>query len=116
GGCSFLMHLRHAMAAIESGMCKRVLITHGESGRSRVAAAGFPYPIPGSLAQQFETPFGTLGPPTMFTLPVLRYLKHFSLKQEDLAEVAVAQRQWAALNPRASQKTPITVDDVMQSK
>ena len=116
GGCSFLMHLRHGMAAIEAGMCRYVLITHGESGRSRVAAAGFPHPIPGSLPQQFETPYGTVGPPTMFTLPVLRYLKDRNYEQEDLARVAVVQREWAARNPRASQKAPITVDDVMASK
>lgn len=116
GGCSFLMHVRHAMSAIESGLCRHVLITHGESGRSRVAASGFPHPLPGSLPQQFETPYGTFGPPTMFTLPVLRFLKDRGYAQEDLARVAVIQREWAALNPRASQKAPITVDDVMSSK
>src|SRR5581483_5451669 len=116
GGCSFLMHLRHGMAAIEAGLCRHVLITHGESGRSRVAAAGFPHPIAGSLPQQFETPYGTFGPPTMFTIPVLRYLKDRGYGQEDLARVAVVQREWAALNPRASQKAPITIDDVMSSK
>ena len=35
GDCSFVIHVRHA-AAIESGLCKTVLITHGESGRSGV--------------------------------------------------------------------------------
>ena len=38
GGCSFMImiHLRHAAAAIASGLCETVLITHGESGRSGV--------------------------------------------------------------------------------
>ena len=36
GGCSFMIHVRHAAAAIEAGLCKTVLITHGESGRSRI--------------------------------------------------------------------------------
>ena len=36
GGCSFMIHVRHAAAAIDSGLCKTVLITHGESGRSGV--------------------------------------------------------------------------------
>src|SRR4051812_7699828 len=34
GGCSFVVHLRHAVAAVRSGLCQTVLITHGESGRS----------------------------------------------------------------------------------
>src|SRR5215211_4626115 len=36
GGCSFMIHVRHAAAALESGMCNTVLITHGESGRTGV--------------------------------------------------------------------------------
>src|ERR1700741_2585289 len=38
GGCSFMLHVRHAAAAINEGLCNTVLITHGESGRSRVGA------------------------------------------------------------------------------
>ena len=116
GGCSFLMHVRHATAAIEAGLCRTVLITHGESGRSGIAAAGFPVPVRGSLLQQFETPYGTTGPATMFTVPVLRYLKKYGLGEDALAEVAVFQREWAAKNPRATFKNPISVDDVMNSR
>ena len=36
GGCSFMIHVRHAAAAIEAGLAKTILITHGESGKSRV--------------------------------------------------------------------------------
>src|SRR5262249_58987706 len=39
GGCSFMVHVRHAGAAIAAGLCEGVLITHRESGRSRVGAA-----------------------------------------------------------------------------
>jgi acetyl-CoA acetyltransferase len=116
GGCSFLIHVRHATAAIEADLCGTVLITHGESGRSGIAAAGFPVPIRGSLLQQFETPYGTTGPATMFTVPVLRYLKKHGLGEDALAEVAVVQREWAAKNPRATFKNPISVDDVMNSR
>src|SRR5687768_9454518 len=42
GGCSFLIHVRHATAAIAAGMADVVLITHGESGRSRIGVAGAP--------------------------------------------------------------------------
>ena len=35
GGCSFVIHVRHAAATIASGLCETVLITHDESGRSR---------------------------------------------------------------------------------
>jgi len=115
GGCSFMLHVRHAAAALESGLCNTVLITHGESGRSQVGRARPPV-APSSLVGQFEQPFGPMGPPTMFTIPVLRYLKTYGITQEQLAMVAVVQREWAAKNPRASFKDPITVADVLNSR
>jgi acetyl-CoA acetyltransferase len=114
GGCSFMLHVRHAAAAINEGLCRTVLITHGESGRSRVGSSGFGRQ-PSSLMGQFEVPFGVTTPPTMFTIPVLRYLKTRGYTVEDLATVAVIQREWAAKNPRASFKDPITIDDVLNS-
>ena len=51
-----------------------------------------------------------------FTLPVLRYMKDYGMSHEQLAMVAVVQREWAAQNPRASFRDPITVEDVLASK
>ncbi|MGB5146714.1 MAG: thiolase family protein [Porticoccaceae bacterium] len=115
GGCSFMLHVRHAAAAIAEGLCTTVLITHGESGRSWVGsqAVGINQ---ASLAGQFELPYGVLGAPTMFTIPVLRYMKDHGLTHEQLANVAVVQREWAGMNPRATHRDPITVQDVLNSK
>jgi acetyl-CoA acetyltransferase len=115
GGTSFLLHVRHAAAAIRAGYARAVLITHGESGRSRVGMAAFRR-TPSSVTGQFEEPYGTLGPTTTFTIPVLRYMKDYGLTHEQLAYVAVAQRRWAAKNPRAMFRDPITVDDVLASR
>ena len=115
GGTSFLLHVRHAAAAIRAGYAKTILITHGESGRSRVGAPPF-RGGPGLPAGQFEAPYGTLGPTTTFTIPVLRYMKEYGLTHEQLAYVAVAQRQWAAKNPRAMFRDIITVEDVLASR
>jgi acetyl-CoA acetyltransferase len=114
GGCSFMLHVRHAAAAINEGLARTILITHGESGRSRVGAVPLARSA-ASLRGQFEAPYGAAGPPTMFTVPVLRYLKAYGLNEEDLAWVPVIQREWAARNPRASFRDPITVDDVLGS-
>lgn len=117
GGCSFMIHVRHAVAAIQHGLCKTVLITHGESGRSGVGRGAFrPGGGSASLAGQFESPYGVVGPPTMFTLPVLRYMKQYGMTHEQLAMVAVVQREWASKNPRASFREPITVEDVLKSR
>lgn len=114
GGTSFLFHVRHAAAAIAAGLCTTVLITHGESGRSRVGAPSYSRD-PGSMLGQFEAPYGIISPPTMFTVPALRYLKDTGTTQEQLASVAVAQRRWSARNPRAMFREEITVEDVFAS-
>jgi acetyl-CoA acetyltransferase len=115
GGTSFLLHVRHAAAAIRAGYARTVLITHGESGRSRVGATPWPRgasAVPG----QFEAPYGTTGPTSTFTIPALRYMKEYGLTHEQLAYVAVAQRKWANRNPRAMFRDLITVEDVFASK
>ena len=115
GGTSFLLHVRHAAAAIMAEHASTVLITHGESGRSRIGAARFAL-APSSIPGQFEAPYGVSGAPSAFTIPALRYMKDYGLTHEQLAYVAVAQRRWAAKNPRAMYRDPITVDDVLASR
>src|SRR6202000_2317813 len=115
GGTSFLLHVRHAGARIRAGYAKTIPITHGESGRSRVGAPPF-RGDPASPVGQFEAPYGTLGPTTTFTIPMLRYMKDYGLTHEQIAYVGVAQRQWAAKNPRAMFRDIINVSDVLDSR
>ncbi|GAB2805278.1 thiolase [Actinoallomurus bryophytorum] len=115
GGTSFLFHVRHALAAIRAGLCHTVLITHGESGRSRVGAPPRAFGRD-SLPGQFELPYGTMGPATTFTVTALRYMKETGLTHEQLASVAVAQRRWSSRNPRAAMRDLVTVEDVLASR
>jgi acetyl-CoA acetyltransferase len=112
GGCSFMLHVRHAATAIATGAADVVLITHGESGRSRIGASR-PAAAPASLAGQFERPYGAQAPYSTFTLPALRFLKDRGMSREHLAQVVVAQRAWAADNPRAMRRKPTTVEEVL---
>jgi acetyl-CoA acetyltransferase len=115
GGCSFILHVEHAMAAINAGLCEVALITHGESGASRVA---MPAPRWGddSVNSQFELPYATAGPATGYGFLATRHMHEFGTTKQQMAEVAVATRKWAALNPRAFLRDPITVDDVLASR
>ena len=116
GGCSFMLHVRHAVAAIEAGMADTVLVTHGESGRSGIGRGGRGGGGGAGLPDQFEGPYGGMGPTTMFTIGALRYMKQYGMTHEQLATVAVVQREWASMSPRASYRDPITVEDVMASR
>jgi acetyl-CoA acetyltransferase len=113
GGCSFLLHLHHAAAAIASGMAKVIVISHAVS---RGGPASFPgAPDLANLQQQFELIYGAGPPVTRFPLGVLRYMKTYGLTHEQLATVAVAQRKWSSQVPRAMMRDLITVDDVLSS-
>ena len=114
GGCAYMHHLRHAVAAIEAGHATTILITHGESGRSRVGTPGLDMMYTENH-RQFELPYGATMPPNMFTLPVRRHMYETGLTAEHLAWAHVRQREWAAMNPRAFLRDPVTVDEVMSS-
>lgn len=115
GGCSWLLHLRRAAAAIDAGHCHTVLIVHGESGRSRIAGPFHNYATPGSLGDQFGLPYPFMGAVSQFTLSTVRYMREFGVTEQQIANVAVIQREWAAHNSRAQKREPMTVADVMAS-
>jgi acetyl-CoA acetyltransferase len=115
GGCSYMLHVRHAVAAIRSGAASVVVVAHGESGRSRVGSPAFARSA-SSVIGQFALPYGVSGTFSSFTLPVMAYLTKYGIPPEGLAEVPVAQSQWAAGNPRALRQKLLSVDDVLASR
>ena len=115
GGSSFVIHIAHAAAAIATGRCEVALVTHGESGRSRVGMT--PYPSsPQQLRGQFEAPYGLPQPVGAYALACSRHMHEYGTTKEQLAEIAVATRKWAQLNPKAMMQDPITIEDVLNSR
>jgi len=114
GGCSFIQHCQHAMAAINAGLCEVALLTHGESGRSRLGMPSMKSEKD-SLIWQFEVPYGIVFPFTGYAFIATRHMHEFGTTQEQLAEVAVATRAWARLNPKANQRGELSIADVMKS-
>jgi len=113
GGASFEAHVAHAAMALQSGACEVALITYGSLQRSlRSRRFGGRQ---GELAAQYEVPFGLLSPVGSYALAATRYLHEYSAGPETLAHVAVAARQWAALNPGAMKRDPLKIDDVLAS-
>ncbi len=115
GGCSFILHVEHAMAAINAGLCEVALITHGESGYSHVGMA-VPRWADDSVNNQFELPYGAAFPVNGYGMVATRHMHEYGTSSEQLAEVAVATRKWAALNPKAFARDPISVHDVLNSR
>ena len=117
GGSSFIAHLLPAMRALAAGQCSAVLVCYGSVQRTAtfgrreiVAARRFLDPQP------YEYPFEPMLPPSAYALAASRHMYEFGTTREQLAHVAVAARAWAAMNPEAFMRGPLTVDDVLSAR
>ncbi len=121
GGASFEFHLSHALTAIAAGRIHCALITYGSLARSGGVAVGtggvarFGHralePTPGS----FEEPYGltTVG---LYAMVAQRHMHLYGTRPEQLAEISVAVRGNASLNPHALFRNPMGVEDVVNSR
>jgi len=120
GGSSFEFHVQHLASAIRDGLCDTALVTYGSDqltkmGR-KLGTGGFQrggHSVPGPI--QFEAPYGgsLVGSYAMYAM---RHMHEFGTTSEQLAEIAVGVREFAAMNPNAIYRDPITVDDVLNSR
>jgi acetyl-CoA acetyltransferase len=118
GGSSFEVFVGHAAEAVRRGLAETVLVCYGSnqrSAKSRRYDVGLDPALPSS---QFDAPYGPLMPSSLYALAAQRHMHEFGTTSEQLAEVAVAARQWALLNPKAYRHNdgPLTVEDVLNSK
>lgn len=120
GGSSFEIHVEHAAAAIQTGVCDTVLITYGSDqlsrlGRSLGTGGHFLPNAPVVGPPQFEAPYGgTIV--SAYAMAAQRHMYEYGTTSEQLARIAVEARTNAANNPEAMYRDPITVDDVLGSR
>ncbi|HEX5496237.1 MAG TPA: acetyl-CoA acetyltransferase [Mycobacteriales bacterium] len=118
GGSSFVAHVHEAVLAIQAGACEVALVTHGETRRSnrrRGVSTRPAHDDPWFPDWQWERIYGVAAPPAAYALAATRHMYCYGTTSEQLAEIAVATRHWASLNPRALNRDPITVADVLAS-
>jgi acetyl-CoA acetyltransferase len=118
GGSSFEVHAEHAAAAIAAGLCEVVVGVYAatpRSDRKRGRTQGRPNFGGPNPMLEWELPFGNRMPMGPYAMAASRHMAVFGTTSEQLAQIAVSTREWAALNPRARYRDPITVDDVLAS-
>jgi len=118
GGSSYEVHAEHAAAAIAAGLCDVVISVYASTPRSD-RRRGRPPMRPNLMGPnpmlEWEAPYGLRMPMGPYAMAANRHMAEFGTTSEQLAQIAVSTRDWAALNPRARYREPITVDDVLAS-
>jgi acetyl-CoA acetyltransferase len=122
GGSSYELHVEHAAAAIAAGLCDVVLGVYAATPRSNRRRPGSGFGGPGggpppgpNPAFNWEVPYGLRLPMGAYALAASRHMAVYGTTAEQLAQIAVDTRRWAAMNPNARFRDPITVDDVVSS-
>ncbi len=110
GGASFLAHALDAAMALESGIIDVAVIAYGSNQRTAGGFRSVSEPMP------FEAQYEPRNPITAYALAASRYMHEFQAVREDLAEVAVAARGWAGLNPEAFVREPLTIAEVVNAR
>ncbi|MGQ0502012.1 MAG: thiolase [Panacagrimonas sp.] len=111
GGSSFVGHLLSAAMALDAGLCDVALICYGSnqgSGYGKLKSM--------SEEQPYEAPYQPRYPISSYALAAARHMHQYGTRREDLAEVAMAARRWAQLNPEALRREPLSLDEVLSSR
>jgi acetyl-CoA acetyltransferase len=109
GACGFSLHL--AAMAIISGMATTVLLTYGTNQRS--AKANFSVPIGGGANWAAMAGFVHVAGPA--AMAARQHMARYGTTEEQLGWISVAQREWAMMNPLAIFRTPLSIQDYLNS-
>jgi acetyl-CoA acetyltransferase len=111
GGASFVDHVMSATLALNAGLCDVALICYGSNARSGTGKHT-------TMADQppYELPYQPRMPVSAYALAAARHMHEFGTTRRHLAEVAVAARKWAQLTPEASERGPLTIDEVLGAR
>jgi acetyl-CoA acetyltransferase len=111
GGSAAMNMLGHALRGIETGAASCILVTAGDAtglaGYGKIAAN---YNI---ATRDHLAPLGHGGANGVYSLVTTRQMKAFGLEKADYGRMAIAQRAWAAGNPTAVYRTPLTMEEYL---
>ncbi|GAA4876227.1 thiolase family protein [Pseudonocardia benzenivorans] len=111
--------LGHAAAAVTCGLADVVACVFADAPLRAGESAGAAYAGRRRYALSGAAALRTVagGNPTVqYALAARRHMQAYGTTSEQLGAVAVAQRRWAALNPLAQQREPLTLEQHQASR
>ena len=126
GGNSIGQLVAQSIALIEAGYCETVAVWRSMNGRSGLRMGGGaatrggeaprPQPVAAAGRGQYQVPFGIRGAPTIYAFEAMSYLQRYGYNTLHMADLAVTQRFAATLNPKATRREAISIDDHQNSR
>src|SRR5215470_3140240 len=111
GGSAAMNMLGHALRGVETDAASPILVVGGDAtglGGYAKVAANF-----NTVTQLHLAPLGHGGPNGVYALVTSRQMKKYGLEKSDYGQLAIAQRAWAAHNPYAVYRMPLTMDEYL---
>jgi acetyl-CoA acetyltransferase len=115
GGATPAFMVAVATSLIKAGLAETIAIGHSDLRSATGPSAGVIRQMASVVGNpQFEDPFGPMMP-TLYSLLAGWMIEAGHGTREDLAAIAVQIRAWAALNPNARMRSPLTLEEVVQA-
>ncbi|MGF7158698.1 acetyl-CoA acetyltransferase [Rhodoligotrophos appendicifer] len=115
GGTGIVAAPLLAEMAIKQGLAKVVLFYFGVDWGSRPGGPyAFHHIYPAKMA--FEKPYGFSGQPSYFALWARRYMHEYGLREEDLGQIAIAQRENALRHGGGQVSRPMDMEGYFGSR
>ena len=111
GGASGLNLLQHAIAAIEAGHARNIVLLAGDAfhaGDFEDLVANY-----NRTTREWLQPLKVANPNSLFALVTQRHMAAHGLGREDYGQLVIAQRRWAGANPSAAYRTPLSMDEYL---
>lgn len=113
GGASALELLQHARRAVEAGDATTILLVAGDHlDRAAFCRLVAEYNV---ATREHLASIPTGGPNAVFAMLTRRHMRAHGLGRDAYGRIAVAQRLWAAGNPHASFRQPLTLTDYLRA-
>ncbi|HKN54911.1 MAG TPA: thiolase family protein, partial [Amycolatopsis sp.] len=106
GGASGINLVQHAIRAVEAGDARCIVLLAGDAmDWSALKSVNYNY---NAVARVHLAPLGDASPNALFAMLTTRHSRATGLNERDYAQVALAQRRWAATNPGAVYRSPMS--------
>ena len=117
-GSTAAQMVHYAALAINAGMASAVACVFADAPLTPGQTAGGAYGRIRSLngVAGLAPAYGFFGANTGYALATRRHMALYGTTQDHLGAIAVSTRRWATMNPRAMQRSPITLEDYHNSR